>query len=229
MEIRPPPTRTGTPAGAAAVRVLAALLGVLAGLVGIFDTVPYLRDAMRGSTRPHRGTWSIWSALAVVVCLSQWADGVSWSLIMLLTQAVLTTAVFAVAIVRGQGGTTIIELLLIAVAGVGVTGWLLFGEPLVATVCVIVADLIAAAMMVPKTCRDPGSETLVTFVYASLGGALAAGAVGVAENASAPLLLYPSTTAWPTAPSRCSSTTAERSCGRVPRDRPAHRCWLAVV
>ena len=170
---------------------LAALLGVLAGLVGIFDTVPYLRDVMRGSTHPHRGTWLIWSALAVVVCLSQWADGASWSLIMLLTQAVLTTAVFAVAIVRGQGGTTIIELLLIAVAGVGVTGWLLSGEPLVATVCVIVADLIAAAMMVPKTYRDPGSETLATFVYASLGGALAAGAVGVAENASAPLLLYP--------------------------------------
>jgi len=74
------------------VTVLAALLGVSAGLVGIFDTVPYLRDVMRGSTRPHRGTWLIWSALAVVVCLSQWADGASWSLIMLLTQAVLTTA-----------------------------------------------------------------------------------------------------------------------------------------
>ena len=53
--------------------VLAALLGVSAGLVGVVDTVPYLRDVMRGSTRPHRGTWLIWSALAVVVCLSQWA------------------------------------------------------------------------------------------------------------------------------------------------------------
>jgi hypothetical protein len=135
--------------------VLAALLGVSAGLVGIFDTVPYLRDVMRGSTRPHRGTWLIWSALAVVVCLSQWADGASWSLIMLLTQAVLTTGVFAVAIVRGQGGTTIVELVLIAVAGAGVAGWLLSGEPLVATVCVVAADLIAAAMMVPKTPRGP--------------------------------------------------------------------------
>ena len=79
-----------------------------------------LRDVLRGSTRPHRGTWLIWSALAVVVCLAQWADGASWSLIMLLTQAVLTTAVFAVAIVRGQGGTTIIELALIAVAAFAV-------------------------------------------------------------------------------------------------------------
>ncbi len=188
------PGRRGRPwhrVGATAVTVLAALLGVLAGLVGVFDTVPYLRDVMRGSTRPHRGTWLIWSALAVVVCLAQWADGASWSLIMLLTQAVLTTAVFAVAIVHGQGGTTIIELVLIAVAGAGVAGWLLSGEPLVATVCVVAADLIAAAMMVPKTYHDPGSETLATFVYASIGGALAAGAVGVADNAGATLLLYP--------------------------------------
>ena len=188
------PDRPGRPwhrVGATAVTVLAALLGVLAGLVGVFDTVPYLRDVLRGSTRPHRGTWLIWSALAVVVCLAQWADGASWSLIMLLTQAVLTTAVFAVAIVHGQGGTTIIELVLIAVAGAGVAGWLLSGEPLVATVCVVAADLIAAAMMVPKTYHDPGSETLATFVYASIGGALAAGAVGVADNAGATLLLYP--------------------------------------
>ena len=55
----------------------------------------------------------------------------------------------------------------------------------------IAADLIAAAMMVPKTYHDPGSETLATFVYASIGGALAAGAVGVADNAGATLLLYP--------------------------------------
>ena len=47
-----------------------------------------------------------------------------------------------------------------------------------ATACVVIADVIGAGMMVPKTYRDPESETLVTFVFASLGGALAAGAVG---------------------------------------------------
>ena len=61
-------------------------------------------------------------------------------------------------------------------------------EPIVATVCVIAADLIGAAMMVPKTYRDPESETLVTFAFASLGGALAAGAVGAIDVS---LLLYP--------------------------------------
>ena len=77
---------------------------------------------------------------------------------------------------------------MITVAGAGVAGWLVADEPIVATLCVVGADLFAAAMMVPKTHRDPHSETLSTFALASLGGVLAAGAVGVFDVS---LLLYP--------------------------------------
>ena len=83
---------------------------------------------------------------------------------------------------------TSIELIRIAVAGAGVIGWILADQPIVATACVVAADLIGAAMMVPKTHRDPESETLVTFALAGLGGALAAGAVGAIDVS---LLLYP--------------------------------------
>jgi hypothetical protein len=96
------------------VSTLLPLLGVAAGLIAVLDTVPYLRDVVRGTTRPHPGTWLIWSALAVIVCLSQWADGASWSLIMTLTQAVVTTAVFALTVVRGKGGMTRADVMLMA-------------------------------------------------------------------------------------------------------------------
>ena len=80
------------------------MLGVLAGVVGVADVVPYVRDTARRSTRPHRGTWLIWSVLAIVVCVSQRADGASWSLIMSCTQAVLISLVFVLAIKLGVGG-----------------------------------------------------------------------------------------------------------------------------
>ena len=67
-------------------------------------------------------------------------------------------------------------------------GWIVADEPVIATACVVAADLIGAAMMVPNTYRDPGSETLATFALASLGGALAVGAVGAPDLS---LLLYP--------------------------------------
>ena len=167
---------------------IAPVFGVLAAVVGIADTVPYVRDTLGRSTRPHRGTWLIWAVLAIVVCLSQRADGASWSLVMAGTQVVVTTAIFVLAIRLGTGGVSAVDALMIGVAAAGVAGWLVVHEPMVATLCVVGADLIAAAMMVPKTYRDPHSETLSTFALASLGGALAVGAVGVVEVS---LLVYP--------------------------------------
>jgi hypothetical protein len=167
---------------------LAPACGLLAGAVGIADTVPYVRDTLRGATRPHRATWLIWGVLAVVVCASQYADGASWSLVMAAVQVVLTLGIFALSIRWGEGGLSAHERLLVATAGAGVVGWLVADEPVVATVFVIAADLTGAALMIPKTYRDPRSETLSTYVLAAVGGGLAAGAVGAIDVS---LLAYP--------------------------------------
>jgi hypothetical protein len=167
---------------------LAPAFGVTAAVIGLADMVPYVRDTVCRSTRPHRGTWLIWTVLAVVVSLSQRADGGSWSVLMAVAQAATNGAVLALAIRLGTGGLTALDASLIALAGAGMGGWLLAGDPLMATACVVVADLVAAAMMVPKTWRDPGSETLSTFAGASLAGALSALAVATPDPS---LLLYP--------------------------------------
>lgn len=163
-------------------------LGLLAATMGVANTVPYVRDTVRRSTRPHRGAWLIWAVLAIVACLSQWADGASWSLAMCAVQAVLDVLVLALAIRLGEGGLSAGEGAAMGLAGAGVLGWLAADTPTVATACVVVADLMGAVVMAPKTYRDPDSETLATFALASVGGALATGAVGTTDPA---LLLYP--------------------------------------
>jgi hypothetical protein len=165
-----------------------AVLGVLAGLVGVADTIPYVRDTLRGTTRPHRGAWLIWGTLAVVVCLSQRADGASWSLVMTASQAVLTSLVFVLAIRWGEGGASASEAITIGLAAGGVAVWILADQPVIATSGVIAADLLAAVMVIPKIYRDPQSETLSTYVLASVCGALAAGAVWTLDVS---LLIYP--------------------------------------
>jgi hypothetical protein len=167
---------------------VAPMLGVLAGLLGVANMVPYVRDTIRGATRPHRGTWLIWGSLAIVVWLSQRADGASWSLMLASGQVVLNGIVVLLAIRRGEGGMSVAEAAMLGLAGGGVIGWIVADQPIVAIACVIAADLVATALMAPKTYRDPGSETLVTYAGASLAGALAAGAVGAVDVS---LLLYP--------------------------------------
>jgi hypothetical protein len=167
---------------------VAPVLGVLAGMLGVANMVPYVRDTIRGETRPHRGTWLIWGSLAIVVWLSQRADGASWSLMLASGQVVLNSIVVLLAIRRGEGGMSAPEAAMLGLAGGGVIGWIVADQPIVAIACVIAADLVATALMAPKTYRDPGSETLVTYVGASVAGALAAGAVGALDVS---LLLYP--------------------------------------
>jgi uncharacterized membrane protein YkvI len=163
-------------------------VGLAAALVAIAGTIPYLRDMLRGTTLPHRGTWLIWSLLSVLVFLSQHADGASWSLVAAGVQVVVNGLIFVLAVRRGVGGVSLADRLMLAIAAGGALGWVVADEPFVATACVVVADLLGLAMMLPKTYRNPESETLATFALASVSGALATAAVGSADLA---LVIYP--------------------------------------
>jgi uncharacterized membrane protein YidH (DUF202 family) len=165
-----------------------AVLGVLSALLAVVDTVPYIRDIRRGTTRPQRATWLIWSVLGVAAFAAQAAGGTNWSLVMIGTQAVLMTIVFILAIPGGEGGLRRIDLAMLALAAIGLAGWAIADEPVVATMFVVIADAIGLGLMVPKTVRDPESETLLTFALASFGALLATIAVGTLDPA---LLLYP--------------------------------------
>jgi hypothetical protein len=165
-----------------------AVFGVLAGLVAAACTVPYVRDTLRGETVPHRGSWLIWSVLEVVALEAQRADGATWSLIPLMIQALGTCLVWTLSLWFGSGGLGRVEFALLALAGLGIVGWLVIQRPVVATACAIAADLVGAIMMAPKAWRDPHSETLSTFVLASASGVLMVGSVGSLSTA---LLMYP--------------------------------------
>jgi hypothetical protein len=167
---------------------IAPMLGALAAVTGIAGTVPYVRDTLRGATRPHRGAWLVWSVLAAVAFVSQRADGGSWSVMMCGVGAAMNALVFALAVHYGSGAVTASEGLLLLVAAAGLAGWAIADDPVLATACATAADLAGILMIVPKSWCDPDSETLSTYALASLGGALAIGAAG---PASASLLLYP--------------------------------------
>jgi hypothetical protein len=166
----------------------AVVLGILSGIVSLLDPLPYIRDVLRGRTRPHRGAWFIWSALATVALASQLADGAGWSIVMVAAQAFATGLIFAFSIRRGVGGLSPWDITLVTISALGVVGWLVSSTPVVATACVVFADTIGVCLMLPKTWRDPSSETTSTFALASVAGFLSVLAVAELD---ASLLLYP--------------------------------------
>jgi hypothetical protein len=167
--------------------VLAAF-GIIAGILQLVASAPYVRDILRGTTKPQRATWTIWTTLSFVVLASQWASGATWSLALTVGQTVSCTAIFALAIPHGVGGLSRIELLLLGIAALGIVGWQVSDDPVIATCSVVLADLIGVALMLPKTYRAPGSETLSTYAIGVVSTLFALAAVGSLTPA---LLIYP--------------------------------------
>jgi hypothetical protein len=165
-----------------------AAFGVLAGVLQLAAAVPYLRDVLGGSTKPQRATWMIWTSLSLVVLASQWASGATWSLALTAGQALSCGTIFALSIRRGAGGVSALELALLGLAAVGVAGWQVAGDPTVATCSVVVADLVAVALMLPKTYRQPASETLATYALGVVSTLFALLAIG---SGAAALWIYP--------------------------------------
>jgi hypothetical protein len=164
------------------------LFGIVSGLLQAGACVPYVRDILAGKTTPHRGTWAIWCSLSLIVLLSQRADGGAWSLLMAVSQLLGTCLILLLSIRRGVGGTSRLDILLLTIAALGVVGWYVAGDPTIATLCVVLSDLVAVVMMMPKTYADPYSETLSAYVMSALSGACALVAVGSLDFG---LIVYP--------------------------------------
>jgi hypothetical protein len=171
--------------GSVSVAMVAATCGVSLGVIG---TAAYLRGIRAGTTTPHRGSWLVWSVIALVAAVSHGADGGRWSLLVLAAQAAGTVLIFVWAIRRGMGGVTSANAALLTVALLGILGWLTLDDPIAATACAALADGAGLVAIVPKIWREPDSETCATYALAGAGGLLTVLAVPSME---ASLLLFP--------------------------------------
>lgn len=164
------------------------IFGVLSVAFSVASTLIYLKQVRAGNARPHRWTWLVWTLLGVITVASNVAGGARWSLIMVAGQTTTTLLVFLVSLRRGVGGMTVPNLAMVALALVGIGGWATSSEPVVATGCVVVADLIGVALMAPKTWSDPHSEPASAFALGVPTGVFGSLAVGRMDPA---LLMFP--------------------------------------
>jgi hypothetical protein len=77
---------------------------------------------------------------------------------------------------------------MLSVALAGTAGWAMSSQPIVATACMIFADMVGVVLMLPKTWANPHSETLSSFALGIPTGVCGTLAVG---HVDAVLLMFP--------------------------------------
>lgn len=165
-----------------------AALGYLSGITGLLSFPPYIRDIFKGTTKPERATWFIWTVLNWIAFAGQFAEGATHSLWMTGVQAVFETVVFLLSIRKGVGGLSRRDIVGLMVAALGLILWYLTRDALFALLFVVLVDGSGLVLTVLKTYEDPESETISAWVWSGLSGLLACFAVG---SFNVTLLIYP--------------------------------------
>lgn len=135
------------------------VLAALSGVLEVASVVPYIRDIVKGETRPNVVSFVLWTTLQVIALLAQLKAGASWSaiVVVMLTLSNLVILVFAF---RGYGYRKYgyLDGVSFALCVGALVAWQTTGNPLLAIFFSIVADVCASIPTLVKTYREPRTE-----------------------------------------------------------------------
>jgi hypothetical protein len=165
-----------------------ATFGILSAIVGLIAYPPYLRDMFRGTTKPERASWFIWTVLSGIALASQIAEGATWSLLMTAANTLGVAVIFLQSIKFGVGGLHSRDIISLVIAAAGLALWAFTKQPVLALIIVIIVDAAGAWLTIYIAHKNPESETLSTWIIDCVSNALGLLAVGALTPS---LLLYP--------------------------------------
>lgn len=163
--------------------------GIASGIVGVIGYAPYIKDIWKGSTKPDRIAWLIWTLEYTALFFAQASAGASSSLWLVGLQLVGVIAIFSLSLRFGVGSfTRYTSVLMLTILGALIV-WYTTDNPSLAIVILLAVEGSGVVLTAIKTYKKPGSETLSLWYLIALAGVLGIPAVGF--SASAILYLYP--------------------------------------
>jgi hypothetical protein len=137
-----------------------AVFGILAGILPLVAAIPYIRDILARKSKPNVVSWSIWTVVVLIVVVGQFAEGLSWSVAVVIGSTIQNFIIlFLCALGYGYKEFRRVDQVCLALAILAIILWVATADALVAILLAILADAIAYIPTYAKILRDPKSET----------------------------------------------------------------------
>jgi len=149
------------------------LLGALSLIVGIAGYVPYIRDTLRGTTKPHPFTYIIWALLAAITFAAQLVNNAGPGAWAMAIPVVLGITIAALSIKKGERTITTLDWLCLAGALIAIVIWLLTGDALYAVLLVVGITTLAFIPTFRKSYWKPYEETASSYALGILRSVIA--------------------------------------------------------
>jgi hypothetical protein len=142
--------------------------------IGLYGTLLYARDTLRGVTQPNRVTWLLWAVAPMLAFVDELHQGVGLQSVMTLTLGVGPLLVLLASFANKGSvwriGPFDIACGLASVAGIVL--WLATSNATVALISFMTADAMAGLPTLVKSWKAPETESAIAYVTALINALL---------------------------------------------------------
>lgn len=149
-------------------------LGVVATILVFIGYIPYLRDIIKGKTKPHLYSWFLWCFVALIVFALQITGGAGSGALVTLAAALMCIIVIVLgAVYKAKVEIVKVDTFFLIFAFIALGFWLIAKQPVLSAILLTLVDLLGFAPTVRKSWSKPFTETLTFYHLNSLRFSLA--------------------------------------------------------
>lgn len=163
---------------------------IISTVITLGAIIPYLRDILRGTTKPNIVSWITWTMLTGIATAAELAEGAYVTAIFTAASTLETGMVVALGLRYGFVRYSRFDVICQLSAIFGIILWQLYDSALLAIAATIIIDFIGAMPTLRHSWQRPGEETWQTFALGSLGAAFAVLAISVYTPTSLAFPVY---------------------------------------
>lgn len=158
------------------------LLGAIATLLLFISYVPYIRDVLKGKTKPHIYSWFVWGLLSLLVAALQIKKGAGPGAYVTAAAALVSLFVFLLGLRNGKKDITKTDTTVFVMALLATGIWLFAEQPLTSMILLVSAGTLGSIPTFRKSWHKPQEETLFFWSLSPIRHLISIGAI-VSYNA----------------------------------------------
>lgn len=139
----------------------------------------YIRDTLRGSTRPNRVTYFMWAVAPLIATAAAVSRGVTWAAVPIFMSGFGPLMIFVSSFANRQAfwKLGVLDYFCGVFSALALILWAVTNDPIIAIVLAIVSDGLAALPTLIKAWSFPETETGISYVLAFVSASTSFAAV----------------------------------------------------
>jgi hypothetical protein len=156
-----------------------AIFGIGSAFFTLAGLIPYFIFIHKKEIYPHNLSWLGWAFITFIGGIAMLVDGGEWSVVIVFANTLSCLIVVFYSIYKKVGvwSTNKYDYLFFGLGILGVILWQTFNMPIIAIVCVVLADLLFGIPTIIKAYKYPKSEKYLAWLSSSIAGLLSLFAV----------------------------------------------------